>query len=176
MNDLTLRAELKTMLRGTTWAIAPEYLTVLHDMARGGSPANVEGMAKRPAKIDAPGNVAVLNLTGVITPKPSFMQMLFGGTAMTEFATEIQAAADDRKVSAIVMNVDSPGGRIDLVPETAALIRTVRETKPVIAVANTYAASAAYWLASQASDLVVTPSGEVGSIGEIGRASCRERV
>ena len=63
------------------------------------------------------------------------------------------------------MNVDSPGGLIDLVPETAALIRTVRETKPVIAVANTYAASAAYWLASQASDLVVTPSGEVGSIG-----------
>jgi ClpP class serine protease len=35
----------------------------------------------------------------------------------------------------------------------------------VIAFANPMAASAAYWIGSQADELVVTPSGEVGSIG-----------
>jgi signal peptide peptidase SppA len=61
--------------------------------------------------------------------------------------------------------VDSPGGVTDLVPETAAEIRAARERKPITAVANTMAASAAYWLASQASEVVVTPSGWLGSIG-----------
>ncbi len=45
-------------------------------------------------------------------------------------------------------------------------IRDVRAAgKPVSAVAHHWAASAAYWLASAADELVVTPSGEVGSIG-----------
>jgi signal peptide peptidase SppA len=63
------------------------------------------------------------------------------------------------------MDVNSPGGFVDLIPEVAADIRAARAQKPVVAVANTTAGSAAYWLASQASQLVVSPSGEVGSIG-----------
>ena len=71
------------------------------------------------------------------------------------------------------MDVDSPGGLIDLVPESAAEIRQLRETggKPIVAVANTQMASAAYWLASQAHEVVVSgvpgggSSGEAGSVG-----------
>ena len=40
-----------------------------------------------------------------------------------------------------------------------------RGKKPVIAVANSLCASAAYWIACAADEVVVTPSGEVGSIG-----------
>jgi signal peptide peptidase SppA len=61
--------------------------------------------------------------------------------------------------------VDSPGGLVDQIPETAAMIKAGREQKHVVAVANTLAASAAYWLSSQANEIVVSPSGEVGSIG-----------
>jgi hypothetical protein len=46
-----------------------------------------------------------------------------------------------------------------------------------VAIANHTAASAAYWIASQADEVVVTPSGQVGSIGVVGptRTSARPR-
>jgi signal peptide peptidase SppA len=51
------------------------------------------------------------------------------------------------------------------VPELAEEIRSARGKKPIIAVSNASMASAAYWIGSAASELVVTPSGQVGSIG-----------
>jgi signal peptide peptidase SppA len=74
------------------------------------------------------------------------------------------ALADDT-VGTIVLDIDSPGGTVTGVPELAAEILAARGTKPVIAVANSMAASAAYWIASAADKIVVTPSGDVGSIG-----------
>jgi signal peptide peptidase SppA len=64
-----------------------------------------------------------------------------------------------------VLDIDSPGGSIAGITELAAEIRSARGAKPIVAVANTLAASAAYWLGSQADQFVVTPSGHVGSIG-----------
>jgi ClpP class serine protease len=49
--------------------------------------------------------------------------------------------------------------------ELAGEIRAARESKRIVAIANTTAASGAYWLAAQASELFVSPSGWVGSIG-----------
>jgi signal peptide peptidase SppA len=66
---------------------------------------------------------------------------------------------------AIVLDVDSPGGSVDGVPEFADEIYDARSKKPVIAVCNSMACSAAYWLASAASEVVCTPSGQCGSIG-----------
>lgn len=112
------------------------------------------------------GGVAVLPLRGMITPYPSLMSLLFGrGGGLVSFRRALRAAVSSDEVSAIVLDIDSPGGVSDLVTETAAEIRKARESKRVVAVANTLAASAAYWLASQASEVSVTPSGMVGSVG-----------
>lgn len=54
---------------------------------------------------------------------------------------------------------------MDQIPELAAELREARKTKPIVSVANVDAASAAYWLGSQASEFYVTPSGQVGSVG-----------
>lgn len=111
-------------------------------------------------------SVAVLPLHGLIMPRPSILSMIFGGSGgLMVFRERLAELAADDSIDAIVLDVDSPGGSTALVEETAADIRAAREAKPVIAVANTDAGSAAYWLASQASELVVTPSGAVGSIG-----------
>lgn len=112
------------------------------------------------------GGVAVIPLQGMITPKGSLLSMLFGGGGgLMGFRQALREAVSNDDIETIVLNVDSPGGRVDLVPETAADVREAKEIKPVIAVANTMAASAAYWIASQATELVVSTSGEVGSIG-----------
>lgn len=121
--------------------------------------------ADRRGELEVHNGVAVLRLTGMITPFGSLLSMLFGGGAggLQGFREELNAAERDESVKAILIDVDSPGGLVDLVPETAADIRNV--SKPTLAVANTEAASAAYWLASQADQLSVTTSGQVGSIG-----------
>jgi signal peptide peptidase SppA len=64
-----------------------------------------------------------------------------------------------------VLHVDSPGGSVAGLPEAADAIRHARGAKPIVAQVDTLAASAAYWLAAQADEIVVTPSSEVGSIG-----------
>jgi ClpP class serine protease len=52
-----------------------------------------------------------------------------------------------------------------MIPEVGEQIKAGRNIKPIYAIANVMAGSAAYWLASQATKLYVTPSGSVGSIG-----------
>lgn len=112
--------------------------------------------------------VRVLRLHGAILPRGNLMAEMCGSGAVSldRFGREFRAAADDASVAAIVLDVDSPGGQVDLVPETAALIRGARKAeRPIVAVANTLACSAAYWIASACDEVVVTPSGQVGSIG-----------
>jgi signal peptide peptidase SppA len=89
-----------------------------------------------------------------------------GGSASTDrIAKDIRSAMSDPAVSAILLDVDSPGGTVFGVAELAKEIFGMRGQKPVVAIANSLAASAAYWIASAASEFHVTPSGEAGSIG-----------
>jgi signal peptide peptidase SppA len=71
-------------------------------------------------------------------------------------------------VTAIVLDVDSPGGTVNGVSEAADAVFQARQQKPVVALANGYMASAAYWIASQATELSALPSLLEPSIGSIG--------
>lgn len=111
--------------------------------------------------------IALLTLYGAIVPRMERVADVSATAAsLVDFQHAFQSVANDPDVAAIILDVDSPGGTVDLVPETAAMIRAARrEDRPIVAVANTMAASAAYWIYSAADELVVTPSGMVGSIG-----------
>ena len=156
---------------GKPWAIVPEALIDLSAILMRAGDIDIEAAAQRPAPARARGgnggNVAVIPLRGTITPRGSLMSLLlgFGGGGLQQFREQFRQAMADSTVSSVVIDIDSPGGLIDLVPEAAAEIRDARGGKPIVAVANTLAASAAYWLAAQADEVVVTPSGQVGSIG-----------
>jgi signal peptide peptidase SppA len=113
------------------------------------------------------GSVAVIPLYGIISPRVNLMSQMSGGTTAEEFGATFAAAVADPNIAAIVLDVDSTGGDVQGIDEVASQIRAARGTKPIAAVANHTAASAAYWIASQADELVSTPSGEVGSIGII---------
>jgi signal peptide peptidase SppA len=91
-----------------------------------------------------------------------------GGTSSEGFARQFQAAVRDDAIKAVVMDVDSPGGPVFGATELSSMIRAARGTKPIIAHVNARAASKAYWIASAADEIVVTASGEVGSIGVLG--------
>lgn len=109
-------------------------------------------------------NLAVVQIRGLCIPRGSSYWMEVA--SMEVIGQQITAAlASDAEI--IVLDIDSPGGFVSGVPEVARIIRAARETKPVVACANHLAASAAYWLASAASEVVISPSGEVGSVGII---------
>ncbi|MEJ6845099.1 S49 family peptidase [Sinorhizobium fredii] len=130
-------------------------------------PFRKNGAALRQEVRTTKGTVAVLSLFGSIMPRAEALEDVSQQAAlMVPFQNAFREVASDPSLSGIILNIDSPGGRVDLVPETAAMIRkSKREGRPIVAVANTLAASAAYWIASAADEIVVTPSGEVGSIG-----------
>lgn len=160
----------------TPWAILESRLPIIldilamHAAAGGPLPADVIearlGAARqRQAAPASGGGVAVLPLHGVIIPKADMMSEMSGGTSIASFRQSFRQAMASDEVSAIVLDVDSPGGMVDGVPEMAEEMRAARGTKPIVAVANTEAASAAYWLATQADELWATKSARVGSIG-----------
>lgn len=114
------------------------------------------------------GGVAVIPVHGPLAPR-GFSSFLFGSVmGMDNLRSMLADAADNKMVGTIVLDIDSPGGTVDGTPETAAAVASAAAKKKVIAVANTLAASAAYWLGSQASEIVMSPSARVGSIGVMG--------
>lgn len=160
----------------TVWAIEPTkgraILELLRIRAAGGRvpAAEIRRAKAQPKTRNGPtlascGTIAVLPVFGVIAPRMSLMTEMSGGISAEQLGATLTTLANDPSVSAIVLDVDSPGGAATGIPELAAKIRAAAAKKRVVAVTNHLAASAAYWLASQATELVCTPSGEVGSIG-----------
>ena len=109
--------------------------------------------------------ISIIPIHGVLLPRANIMTAMSGGSSVEQLSAAFAEAVDDDLIQAIVLDFDSPGGLVDGIPEFAAQIRESRGSKPIVAIADGMAASAAYWLAAQADDLSVTPSGEVGSIG-----------
>ncbi|MEL6316245.1 MAG: S49 family peptidase, partial [Pseudomonadota bacterium] len=128
-----------------------------------GRPRADFGRARQAAPAALAGGVAVIPLVGAIMSRGAAMEETSGVETIGQFRAQLKAALADPAVARIVLDIDSAGGTVDGVPEAAAQIRASK--KPITAVANTEALSAAYWIASAADELVVTPSGKVGSVG-----------
>jgi len=159
----------------TPWAILPEKLTLLEGvMVRYISGeklsadeilAVVGDKTKKPTGRLINNKVAVLPLYGTIMPRGNVMTDISGGTSAELFGKQFMSLVDDPDISAIVLDVDSPGGQATGIDELSKMIFEARGAKPVVAVANYTMASAAYWIGSAVDELVAAPSAQVGSIG-----------
>jgi len=161
------------LVRDMPWAILPGMLATIMDLLRfraeGGrlTAEEIEQRigAARPAPMQSGGAVAVIPVFGTIMQRASMMSEMSGGTSTERIAAAFGQAMNDPAVGSIVLQIDSPGGGVYGVAELADTIYKARGQKPIVAVADSMAASAAYWIAASADEIVVTPSGEVGSIG-----------
>jgi len=115
----------------------------------------------------ATGKVAVIPIHGTLVRRTSGLEAASGLASYTDIAAQIDAALASPDVAAILLDVDSPGGESGGVFDLADRIRATAQVKPVWAVANDIAFSAAYALASAASRVFVARTGGVGSIGVI---------
>lgn len=159
----------------TPWAILPQKLDAIGELLTVRSTgdgysedevlARLGGEAGAPAKAAIGRGVAVLPLYGVIAPRMDSMSEMSGGTSTERFGAWFDAALADEAVSAIVIDANSPGGSVLGVEELTRKIYAARGRKPITAVVNHMAASAAYWIVSACDDIVVSLSAQLGNIG-----------
>lgn len=108
----------------------------------------------------AGGGVAVIPVLEAISNRPHSF-----GVSTQEVGAALDAAVASNDIASILLDIDSPGGTVEGVPELADKVFAARDVKPVVAIANGMMASAAYWIGAAAGEIVVTPSSSVGSIG-----------
>jgi signal peptide peptidase SppA len=159
----------------TPWALEPSKLAVIADLLRfrasGGRlsaeeiQARIGDAPEQPRPSTKDGLIAVIPIFGVITHRANSFDAMSGGTSAELLGKYIRKAVNDDSVKAILLDISSPGGEVSGIPELAAEIAAAAKVKTVVASSNALAASAAYWLGSQATEFVITPSGYVGSIG-----------
>lgn len=112
---------------------------------------------------DRVGKIAVVPIIGVIDNRPQSM-----GTSTEEVARLARRAAADPETVGILYDVDSPGGTVTGVPETAQVIREIAKVKPSAAIANGLMASAGYWLGAAVGKGNVWQLGSGEGSGSIG--------
>lgn len=162
---------------GQPWAIQPDWLEAIAAIAQRQFDAPpVVALQGRAPRAGEPGlqitdGVAVIGIIGPIFPRANMMTENSGATSLAKVQAQFRAALADPGVSSIVFNIDSPGGAVTGIGDFAAEVAAARKAKPILAVAAGMCCSAAYWIASAASRIVVSRTAMVGSIGVVVGAS-----
>lgn len=109
--------------------------------------------------------LGVIPIVGTLTKyRSSFSQ----GNSTILLQAKIRNALANERVRAIVLKIDSPGGTAAGTREVAEAVAAANKQKPVFAYIDDLGASAAYWIASQASKVFVNATGMLPSIGTYG--------
>lgn len=158
MAALADRFGIARLFRGTGEAVA------LRPQALDG-----EAMARvRPdVGYDIVAGVAVIPVTGTLVQKLGTLRPYSGMTGYDGIRVNLLAALADPEVEAIALDIDSPGGEVAGCFDLVDTIFAARGGKPIWAILDETACSAAYAIASAADRVTVPRTGYTGSVGVI---------
>lgn len=165
------RVSAADLIAATPWAIEHSMLETIRSIAlrENESVEALEAKAGRPLQntrsVSVRGDVAVVPITGPVFRYANLFTQISGATSMQELATDFNAALSDPAIKSIVLSIDSPGGQVTGIAEFADMVRGA--SKPVVAYVDGMAASAAYWIASAASRVVMAKNAMAGNIGAV---------
>jgi signal peptide peptidase SppA len=111
--------------------------------------------------------IAIIPVVGTLVRRTIGLEAQSGLMSYSLIAERMDAALQDNAVKAILLDIDSPGGEAGGVFDLADKIFAARKVKPIWAVANDEAFSAAYAIAAAADRIYLSRTGGVGSIGVI---------
>jgi protease IV len=115
--------------------------------------------------------VLILDVSEVITDTPT--KHAFGlveeESTLARIQSDLKKAGDDRRVKALVLRINSPGGGVTASDQIYAEIVRFKKEKhvPVVASLGDVAASGGYYVACAADRIVAHPTTVTGSIGVI---------
>lgn len=159
------------LVAATPWAIQPDMLDTIRAIAlrEGEGVEAVEARLGRPLqnarKVTLRDSVAIVPITGPIMRYANLFSEISGATSLDVLARDFTTALDDPAVKAIVLDINSPGGQAAGISDFAQMVRGAG--KPVVAFIGGMAASAAYWIAAAASEVVISKSGMAGNVGAV---------
>jgi len=116
---------------------------------------------------DVVRGVAIISVSGTLVHKASWLDAMCGMRGYDAIRRDFLTALDDPDVRAICFAVDSPGGEVSGCFDLVDLIYSSRGTKPMWAILDDSAYSAAYAIASAADHITVPRTGGTGSVGVI---------
>ncbi len=122
-------------------------------------------LVERGARFVVHRGIAYVPVRGVLSPNSALLEKYMGWTTYHGLIETMAALSASDEVRAVVMLFDTPGGAVIGIQGAVEAVRDCGDVKPVHAIVHPLAASAGYWLASQCSDITITPGSWVGSIG-----------
>lgn len=116
-----------------------------------------------------PDKIALIEVEGFLLNTRSSGILGSGENKLSLFTEQLERAAEDRQVKAVVLRINSPGGTVTCSDTMYQAVKKFREKthKPVVASGQEVCASGAYYLACGADAIVVHPTSVVGSIGVV---------
>jgi capsid assembly protease len=166
-------AHLYAEFQGKPVAILPERIHFIGDtlkiLARDGQGARQIAAAgnRRSGSQYGRHGIGIISVGGVLLQRASDFEEAIGFVGTERIGRQLDLMVSDSTIDSVILHFDSPGGSVFGLAELAAKIRAARERKKIYGIADSLAASAAYWLLSQCTEVSVTPGGLVGSIGVI---------
>jgi protease-4 len=147
----------------------------MHNPAKSGAPKFEEAVLvdAKPSKDvkETDLKIAVVYVRGIIT---SAEPGTLGDTMVDDIKIQLDQAANDEKVKAVVLYVDSPGGEVTASDVIYNAVRKIRDggygqdkKKPVVVYMGSLAASGGYYIACGGSHLMANETTLTGSIGVI---------
>jgi len=162
------------LARSAAWAMLPanveEVFTIAareNDWTPESLSAYREKHLERSERAKERNGVAILHASGPMFKRANLFVEFSGATSYEILRRDLQAALDNPGITAIMLNIDSPGGEVSGCDELAKAIYEARSKKPITAFVSGMACSGGFWLASATDRIVVSDSAIVGSIGVV---------
>src|SRR5262245_15023374 len=111
--------------------------------------------------------VAVIPVWGVLGKRMSYFDLLCGGCDYEHVAEFARMALADPGIDSVIFDFDTPGGSCRGLPECAAHLAELAESKTVVGYSDGLCCSAGYYLACYAHEFHASPSASVGNIGTV---------
>lgn len=132
----------------------------------GGDKLEIHEKDARKPSLDKDG-VLTVPIVGGLYHRGNDFDAMSGVQSYSGLQNELVTAMENPAVKAILLDIDSPGGEAGGCFSFAETVKTMRQKKPIWAVANSGAASAAYAIGSACSKFYAASDAMVGSIGVV---------
>ena len=109
--------------------------------------------------------VAVIHVDGALSYRTDLFTAWFGMDTYNSIEAAFDEVMNDRKVKAVVLDINSPGGEVSGCADLAEKIFNARGQKPIVARTGGLMCSAAYWIGSACDKVFTASNGTLGSIG-----------
>lgn len=157
------------------WAIKPDKLELINAVVNrhfSGEKIDISAFAGNNTtaqkNYEVLNGVAIIPIFGVIARRANLFSDISGGASAEIFMRDLQTAVNDRSVQSILLHIDSAGGTVQGTEQAMQAVIAAKAVKKVVALADGCMCSAAYWIASAASEIFIADETTMtGSIGVI---------